>query len=235
VNVRLLLFAAAADRAGTDRAVLETPGPLTVGAVRRLAAERYPGLAALLPACALAVDGAYAGDDLPVPDGAEVAVIPPVSGGAGRPEPITDAAVRLEPLLEASVGADPAEGGHVLFVGTVRGTTDGHVTERLEYACYRPMAERLIGEICDRAEADHPGARVAAQHRVGSLRPGDIAVAVVASAPHRAEAFAACRDAIEAIKREVPIWKREFGPDGSAWLSGEPAAPPISSPSTPPA
>ncbi len=86
---------------------------------------------------------------------------------------------------------------------------------RLEYSAYIPMAEKEMDRIAAEIEQAHPGARVAFRHRIGSLAIGDVAVAVAAAAPHRDEAFAACRAGIEAIKARVPIWKKEFGPDGT--------------------
>ena len=124
----------------------------------------------------------------------------------------------IEPAdLLAAVRRD-GDGGLALFVGVVRDHNDGKTVTRLEYSAYNPMAEKEL----DRIEAEiarvHTGARVAFRHRIGSLAIGDVAVVVAAAAPHREEAFAACRAGIEAIKARVPIWKKEFGPDGSSWV-----------------
>jgi molybdopterin synthase catalytic subunit len=112
------------------------------------------------------------------------------------------------------------DGGIALFVGVVRNHNNGRKVDRLEYEAYGPMAEKEMASIAGRLEARHPQARVLMKHRVGSLAIGDVAVVVVASAPHREEAFAACREGIEAIKARVPIWKKEFGPDGVLWVEG---------------
>ncbi|HKC24722.1 MAG TPA: molybdenum cofactor biosynthesis protein MoaE [Thermoanaerobaculia bacterium] len=128
------------------------------------------------------------------------------------PQPIDPAAL----LAEARRDGD---GGLALFVGVVRDENEGRAVSRLEYEAYGEMAERELAAIAARLAAGHGGARVVFRHRVGSLRVGDVAVAVVASAPHREEAFAACRQGIEEIKAKVPIWKREFSPDGSSvWV-----------------
>jgi molybdopterin synthase catalytic subunit len=111
-----------------------------------------------------------------------------------------------------------ADGGLALFVGVVRDHNEGHRVDRLEYEAYRPMAEREMSRIAGELARTHPEAQVIFRHRVGALVVGDIAVAVAASAPHRAEAFAACREGIEAIKSRVPIWKCEFGPSGAIWI-----------------
>jgi molybdopterin synthase catalytic subunit len=122
------------------------------------------------------------------------------------------------PLLSEARRAE--DGGLALFVGVVRNHNDGRKVDRLEYEAYGPMAEKEMARIAERLKARHPEARVLMKHRVGSLGIGDVAVVVVASAPHREEAFAACREGIEAIKATVPIWKKEIGPDGATWVEG---------------
>jgi molybdopterin synthase catalytic subunit len=105
-----------------------------------------------------------------------------------------------------------------VFVGVVRDTSDGRAVTRLDYEAYATMAEAEMARIGEDIEREIAGARVAVLHRVGSLAVGDAAVVCAASAPHRAEAFLACRAFIDRIKARVPIWKREHGPDGSAWV-----------------
>ena len=91
----------------------------------------------------------------------------------------------------------------------------------LLYEAYEPMAEREMAAVAERLAAAHPEALIAFRHRIGRVRVGDVAVAVAAAAPHREEAFAACRAAIDEIKRTVPIWKKEFGPGGTLWVDPE--------------
>ncbi len=110
------------------------------------------------------------------------------------------------------------DGGLALFVGVVRNHNDGRSVDRLEYEAYGPMAEAEMARIAAELASSHPEAQILFRHRVGTLRIGDVAVVVAAAAPHRSEAFAACRAGIEAIKSRVPIWKREFGPSGSHWV-----------------
>ena len=114
--------------------------------------------------------------------------------------------------------ARPGAGGIDVFVGAVRDENDGKSVVLLEYEAYRPMALAEMERIAEEIERANDGVRVAASHRVGALRVGDLAVVCAASAPHRAEAFAACRELIDAIKHRVPIWKREHGPDGAYWV-----------------
>lgn len=110
------------------------------------------------------------------------------------------------------------DGGLALFVGVVRDHNDGRHVDRLEYEAYGPMAESEMARIAEELARAHPKAQVIFRHRVGVLKVGEVAVAVAAAAPHRTEAFAACRAGIEAIKARVPIWKREFGPSGTIWV-----------------
>ena len=124
-------------------------------------------------------------------------------------------------LAEAQRDGD---GGIALFVGVVRDLHEGRAVERLEYEAYEEMAEKELSRICEELSRSHPAARVAIRHRLGELRVGEVAVVVAAAAPHRADAFAACRDGIELIKVRAPIWKKETGPSGTSWVS-EPGIP----------
>ena len=100
----------------------------------------------------------------------------------------------------------------------LRDESDGRVVTRLDYSAYESMAKREMEKIADEIERELEGTRVAAIHRVGSLTVGDLAIVCAASAPHRGEAFRACRLLIDRIKERVPVWKREYGPDGAAWV-----------------
>jgi molybdopterin synthase catalytic subunit len=117
----------------------------------------------------------------------------------------------------AHVNHDGA-GAVCVFLGTVRDHSDGHAVERLEYQAYASMARAELERIAREVESMAAGVRVAAIHRMGSLGVGEVAVVCAASAPHRREAFEAARALIERIKAQVPIWKREHGPDGSSWV-----------------
>lgn len=130
----------------------------------------------------------------------------------------------IDPADLAARVASPARGGIVSFLGAVRNEHAGRTVVRLHYSAYAPMAEGECARILADAEARWPDAAIALQHRVGELAIGDWAVAVVVAAPHRGEAFEACRFVIEELKRRVPIWKREYYADGSvAWV--DPTAP----------
>jgi molybdopterin synthase catalytic subunit len=112
----------------------------------------------------------------------------------------------------------PGAGGIATFVGVVRDESDGRVVTRLDYSAYAAMAKREMAKIADELEREIEGVRAGAIHRIGTLAVGDAAIVCAASAPHRGEAFKACRELIDRIKARVPIWKREWGPDGAEWV-----------------
>lgn len=122
----------------------------------------------------------------------------------------------------------PGDGGIAVFLGVVRDNADGRTVTAMRYDAFPEMAERemarIAGEVADR----WPDVALALVHRTGFLEVGEASVAIVASSPHREEAFAACRHAIERIKERVPVWKKEFGPGGEVWVEGT-ASPEISS------
>ena len=211
--IEILYFAAARDAAGLDTETL--PGPYAdVAALRAELAARHPRLASVLPRCRIAVNEEFADDAAPLPDGAEVALVPPVAGGAGVFR-VVDRPLELAEVLRAV--ESPGRGGVVTFTGTVRDETHGRRVLRLHYEAYVPMAERVLAAIGAELEQRH-GASVAIVHRVGTLAPGEAAVVIACAAPHRAAAFLACEQAIERLKEDAPIWKREEFEDGSVWV-----------------
>jgi molybdopterin synthase catalytic subunit len=126
-------------------------------------------------------------------------------------------------MVMRSVG-DPGAGAVVLFLGTVRDSSEAGSVERIEYEAYEPMAEKRLAQAEQEVRRRWPETTgVTIVHRLGNLAVGEVSVAVAVSSPHRAEAFEACRHAIETIKRDVPIWKREKLGDGSeVWVEGRP-------------
>jgi len=123
----------------------------------------------------------------------------------------------------------PGCGAVVSFLGTVRDLTGNEVTVALEYEAYPPMAERKMADIVDDVRTRFPVGKVALVHRLGRLEVGEISVAVAVSAPHRGDAFAACRHAIDRLKEVVPIWKKDLGEGRAEWV--HPGGPPVSIPS----
>jgi molybdopterin synthase catalytic subunit len=212
--IEVLYFGGARDAAGTAHERLEAP-PATVGDLRGVLAAAHPALARILPRCRIAVDEEFSEDAAALPDRSEVAVVPPVSGGAPARFAVVERPISLGEVVEAV--ASPAAGGIATFSGTVRDETHGRRVLRLEYEAYRGMAERKLAEIGAAVAAAH-GAEVAVIHRVGVLLPGDAAVVIACASPHRTAALRACEACIERLKHDVPIWKREVYEDGSEWV-----------------
>lgn len=212
--VTVLYFAAARERAGTAQEMVEWAG----GPVRQLLeqlAARHLDLRPLLPHLRVAVNQEFQPLDAPVPDRAEVALVPPVAGGSGCFR-LSEAPLVLEEVVRAVGG--PERGGLVTFTGTVRSETKGRRVQVLSYEAYPGMAERSMAAIGREIEERWPGTRAAIVHRVGTLVPGEAAVVIAVSAPHRAAAFEGCRHAIERLKADVPIWKKERFEDGEEWV-----------------
>jgi molybdopterin synthase catalytic subunit/molybdopterin converting factor small subunit len=205
--VHVRLFAALRERAGRDAIELELPDGASVGD----ALAAVEDLAADLP-LVLAVNREYAAVGDVLSPGDELALIPPVSGGAATAPHV---AVRAEPLsLDALAAAvrDPRAGAVVTFSGVTR------EVEFLDYEAYAEMAAEQIEAIVAAAIDRHGLCKAAAEHRIGRVPLSEPSVIVAASAPHRGEAFAGAREIIDEIKRRAPIWKREEG----EWVAGHP-------------
>lgn len=219
MRVTVRLFGPIRELAGAKELHVQLPAGATVAALRALLAGKHPEIAALGPRLRISVNRELAAEDAPLADGDEAALLPPVSGGSGGDPPRCTISERpLDPEAVAARVLGPDAGGVVSFAGTVREHARGHAIEHLEYEAYPEMAVQEMERICDEAARRWPGARVAIAHRVGHLAIGELAVVVVAAAAHRAEAFDACRFAIDALKETVPIWKKEVARDGSYWV-----------------
>jgi molybdopterin converting factor subunit 1 len=223
----LLYFSILRARAGTARETLEVDGPLTVTGLRQLIAERHPALAEALPSAVMAVNRDFAFGDHPIADGDEVAIFPPVSGGA-EPGPtvlhITQDPIDLNALLAGLTL--PTSGAACVFTGMVRGETrrgPAHSTAALEYEAYRPMAEAKMRQVADEIRARWASVEgIAIVQRIGLLDPGTPTVLIACTAAHRdTGVFEAARYGIDRLKQIVPVWKKEIGPDGEAWVEGD--------------
>jgi len=213
------LFGSLREEAGAKELALELPAGSRVLDLRELLAARLPLLEQLGDRVAISVNLELAGSEHALADGDEVALLPPVAGGSGKVAGTCTISAR--PLDEAEVVTrvdGPDAGGVVTFVGNVRKQARGHAIEYLEYEAYPEMAEREMQKIADEASVRWPGTRLAIAHRTGHLEVGDAAVVIVAAAPHRAEAFDACRFAIDTLKETVPIWKKDVSTDGASWV-----------------
>jgi len=216
--IRIRLFGAAREAAGAREIELPLADGSRVAEVKA-ALRAMPALAALAQRAAVSVNQAVAGDDVAVGPGDELALLPPVSGGSAR---CTLSATPLDVEAVVARVAGPDAGGLVTFAGAVRDHARGHAVEKLEYEAYPGMAEREMDAIAAEAAQRFGGARVAIAHRTGLLAIGELAVVIAAAAPHRAEAFEACRYAIDQLKERVPIWKKEYGTDGASWVDDRP-------------
>jgi molybdopterin synthase catalytic subunit len=225
IQIRVLYFALLRDRLRRSEESLSLPAGAKVGDALATLAAREEVIGAAAKSLLLAVNQTLVPADFPLAEGDELALLPPVAGGSDAQARASRPRCRishepLEPNEALAAVSGPGQGGVVLFIGLVRDHNQGKQVVRLDYEAYDSMAVRSLSTICDQIEAGTPGAKLCVIHRVGSLAIGDLAVLVAASAPHRAEAFSACRTAIERLKVEVPIWKKEFFPDGSEWLKG---------------
>jgi molybdopterin synthase catalytic subunit/molybdopterin converting factor small subunit len=206
VRITVRLFAGLRERAGTPR--LEIDGVSRVGDVwAKLGLGDEPG--GLL----YAVNREYAGPDDALHDGDEVALIPPVSGGAFR---ISDAPLDLN--AAAAEAASDEAGAVATFVGTVRRSSRGRDVRYLEYEAFAEMAEPMLAQLADELVAKHGLCKVAIHHRVGRVEIGEASVVIAVSAAHRAAALEACREAIDTLKNTIPLWKKEVYAGGEEWI-----------------
>jgi MoaE-MoaD fusion protein len=208
VQITVRLFAGLRELAGTGRQELELPDSASVGDV-------WPALElGAEPAGLLyAVNRVYAERATELSEGDEVALIPPVSGGAFR---LTEGPVNLTAVVVAVV--DERAGAIATFLGTVRAQSRGREVIALEYEAYEKMAEDVMAQIATEVNERYDLCKVAISHRVGRVEVGETSVAIAVSAPHRHDALAACKDVIDTLKERVPLWKKELYEDGEEWI-----------------
>jgi MoaE-MoaD fusion protein len=207
VKVRVRLFAGLRERAGWGEREVEISGGRLGDVWTALELGEEPS--GLL----YAVNQEYAERDRELAEGDEVAVIPPVSGGAFR---LVEGPIDLGAVI-AEV-EDEQAGAIATFEGTVRRQSRGRTVIALEYEAYGGMAEKVMAEIADEVKARYELREVAITHRVGRCEVGDVSVAIAVSAPHRHDALSACRDLIDELKERVPLWKKELYEGGEEWI-----------------
>ncbi|MEA2660597.1 MAG: MoaE-MoaD fusion protein [Chloroflexota bacterium] len=218
MNVRVRLFASAREAAGIGHLLLDLPRGATVRDAIAALARQHP-LVGEIRQMVIAKNRSYVGLDEPLAEDDELALIPPVSGGAvaGALRILVSASpLSVDAAIDSVRGPDT--GGIVVFLGTVRDSSRGKRVRHLEYEAYAEMAEAKMREVAGGLERAHAPLRLALHHRVGDLAIGETAVIIVAAAPHRDAAFAAARSAIDELKRVVPIWKKEYTDDGAVWV-----------------
>jgi molybdopterin converting factor subunit 1 len=228
MRVQLLFFGTLKDLAGEERQTLELPDRCTVGDLLERCRQDVPRLERYLGTIAVAVNQEYASRSLQLHEADEVALIPPVSGGADGPTTAAPAVHcsltrhRIDTATIAEQIKRGEDGAVVVFEGIVRNQTRGRRTLYLEYEAYESMAQKQLEQLAQDALGRFAVRNVRLVHRLGRLQIGETSVAIVVASAHRAAAFDACRWLIDTLKRTVPIWKKEYFEDGAVWADGEP-------------
>jgi molybdopterin converting factor subunit 1 len=227
-QVKVLFFATLKERTGERQTSLELPLGASVRELKSQLIAKYPSLVEMGASMLVSVNKEFAFDDEVIPAGAEVAVFPPVSGGAVDEFPtifaITEDELDLDDLLKRITL--PSTGAACVFAGMVRGVTtrkDPHETVYLEYEAYQPMAEAKMRQVAEEIRSRWQTVEgIAIVQRIGKLYPKTPTVLIACTAAHRdTGVFEAARYGIDRLKEIVPVWKKEVGPQGEAWVEGE--------------
>jgi molybdopterin synthase catalytic subunit len=223
MNVRVVLFAKPRELVGRPQVELALPSGATPADAWSQLSTRYD-LGPLPRSFRCAVNSEYAGWDDPLKDGDELAVIPPVSGGAiGERRSLV--ALREDPLDPSAIAErirKDTDGALVVFEGVVRSQSRGRDVRALVYEAYGSMAQKQMEQLAEEAQRRWQISEVAVVHRTGTLQIGEVSVVIAVAAAHRGEAFDACEWLIDELKRTVPIWKKEIYTEGEAWIDDRP-------------
>lgn len=220
MRVRVLFFGVLKDIVGRSEEQLEIGAGDTLGDVFAAYSKRFETLRETRSSILFARNREFAKPDTVLTENDEVAFLPPVSGGSGGHFfAITREAIDARALAAAL--QRPEDGAVVVFDGVVRNNTKGRATRYLEYECYEEMARARMEHIGLEIAGQFAVGRIGMVHRLGRLEIGEASVVVVVTAPHRKPAFEAALEGINRLKREVPIWKKEFFADGEVWVDGE--------------
>jgi len=228
MHVRVLFFGLLRELVGSPSDEADFPPGADLRSVFERYSSRYPRLRELAGSIVVARNREFAEISTPLAEGDEVAFLPPVSGGAGATCQIAEAghyfALTRHAIdtraLEARL-LTSSEGAVITFEGTVRNHTGGRATLCLDYECYEPMALKTMAQIGLGLAASREIERIAMVHRLGRMLIGDTSVAILVTAAHRRPAFEAALEAIDQLKKRVPIWKKEHFLDGEVWVEGE--------------
>jgi molybdopterin synthase catalytic subunit/molybdopterin converting factor small subunit len=231
MEIRVLFFGILKDVCGMSEDLFQAPENANAGVVFDHYSALYPKLGAMAPSIVIARNHEFTARTQQLADGDELALLPPVSGGAanGPIHEITDPEGHYFALTRHSIDVRTLEttllqgldGAIVTFQGVVRNNTRGRATLRLDYECYEAMAIRKIAEIGRAVAGEFAISRIAMVHRLGTMEIGEASVVVMATAPHRRPAFEAALEGINRLKRQVPVWKKEYFADGEVWVEGE--------------
>lgn len=225
MRVRVLVFGILKEVFPESSAAIELPEDARVRDLLDRYRASFHGRDALWNSLAIAVNREYAPVDHKLHEGDEVALLPPVSGGAGGRVALTREPIDAESLVAGlKHGKD---GAVVVFDGIVRNHSRGRATLYLEYEAYEEMALEQMRALSAKAVVDFPIRDIVLVHRLGRLQIGETSVLIAVASAHRAAAFEACRWLIDTLKKTVPIWKKEHFADGAIWADGEPFPPEI--------
>lgn len=225
--VRVLFFGVLKDLVGCAEESREIPENTTVGALFDDYSGRFETLRDKRSSILLARNREFSGPDAILTENDEVAFLPPVSGGSTDQKGTGEC--RLVSLTRYPIDSQslvrelqrPEDGAVVVFEGVVRNNSKGRPTKYLEYECYEEMAVARMERIGKEIAGQYEIGRIGMVHRLGRLEIGEASVSVIATAPHRRPAFDAALEGINRLKREVPIWKKEYFVDGAVWVDGE--------------
>lgn len=218
MKIPVRLWGGLTEVAGFTEDVLDLADDSTAGDVLSTLEGRAPQLARFRTHIRIAVNADVVSPDMPLAEGDQVALFPPVAGGAQGDV----VEIRQGPLDVAEAVATvltPTSGGLGLFAGVVRETNEGNAVSEIDYTAFEEMALKEMRAVVDDARARWALHRVYVVHSVGRLRVGDVSVVVATSSTHRVEALEACRAIIDGVKERALIWKQEFGPDGTRWVN----------------
>ncbi len=226
---RVLFFATLRDKTGVREIMIEFPEGSHISEIKQMVLGKYPGIKQLMETMIVALNHEFAFDEDVVPNNAEIAMFPPVSGGEAQGEKYPTIIAIVDNEIDINlIGAELTQsttGAICIFSGIVREVTSrevGRQTEYLVYEAYYEMAESKLRQICTEIRSRWQDVQgIALVQRIGKLMPGTVSVIVACSSSHRDSGiFEAARYGIDRVKEIVPVWKKEVGKDGEEWIEG---------------
>jgi MoaE-MoaD fusion protein len=228
MQIRVLFFGVLRDLIGRGSEAVNLPNSATLGDLLEHYQKLIPGLKDVAASMAMSVNQEYAGAEAKLNEGDEVALLPPVSGGAeaiSSPQPQSWHAAIVRERIETEALLlrikQPQDGAVTVFEGIARNHTRGRRTLHLDYEAYEAMALKQMEQLAQQALTQFSIRDLTIVHRLGRLEIGETSVLILVASAHRAAAFDACRWLIDRLKRTVPIWKKEYFEDGAVWADGE--------------